>query len=484
MTTELDALLAAAAAEPANAAPRLALAALLEAAGDPLGKFTRVEVQRRADDHRHGHRAPPPPRPVRGALGHAAALERWHALAPELAFVPADRLGLVGGMIGRVRILWSELARAEAWWRRAPIEHLDLEGPRAPGDLERLLRLPVLAQLESLSLAGAQLGDPEARELAQADLPSLRWLDLENNDIGRDGMEAMVAGARWPRLAIAQLRYNRATAGEVALYEHDLGADAAAWSRGDRGATDDFGNAPADYVQEIDVSPDAESLAARHGRRAWMRVLWRTRREIPERTCVWRALRDATVDGESCSDAVFLAAELAGLRAPRSTWRGANLAMSQLDECDFSEANLTWANFTSTAVARCRFRGAALPTAVFAAARIADCDFAGADLRGVVFGNAEISDTSFRGARLGAFDKILHAGRTHGTRFVRCDFRGADVAGRELDTTRFIDCAFAGSTGVPNWRGPVEIERPDFSPAGDRSDVRGPEALAELWRRP
>jgi uncharacterized protein YjbI with pentapeptide repeats len=484
MTDELEPRIEAAAAEPANAAARLVLAAALEAAGDPLGRFARVETERRADDHRHGRREPPPPRPVRGALGHGAALERWHALAPELAFVPASRLGLVGGMIGRARLLWSDLARAEVWWRHAPIQHLDLDGPRAPGDLERLLELPVVAQLESLSLAGAQLGDREARLLAATELPVLRWLDLENNDIGRDGMDAMVAGARWPRLVIAQLRYNRATATEVALYEHDLGANATAWSRGDHGAVDELGNTPADYVQEIDVSSDAESLAARYGRRPWMRVLWRTRREVPERTCVWRDLRDATLDGENCSDAVFLSAELAAVRAPRSTWRAGNLALSQLEDCDFSEANLTWANFTSTAVARCRFRAAVLPTAVFAAARITDCDFSGADLRGVVFGNAEIADTSFRGARLGAFDKILHASRTYGTRFVRCDFRGADVGGRELDTTRFIDCAFAGSTGVPNWRGPVEIEHPDFSGAGDRSDVRSADALAQLWRRP
>jgi uncharacterized protein YjbI with pentapeptide repeats len=341
-----------------------------------------------------------------------------------------------------------------------------------------------MAQLESLSLAGARLGDADAHLLAATAMPALRWLDLENNDIGLAGMEAMIAGARWPALAIAELRGNRVAAGEVALYEHDLGANATAWSRGDYGATDDFGNTPMDYVQEIDVSPDAESLAARHGRRAWTRVLWRTRREIPDRTCVWRALRDASLDGESCSDAVFLAAELAAVRAPRSSWRGANLALSQLDDCDFSEANLTWANFTGTAVARCRFRGAALPAAVFGAARITDCDFSGADLRGAVLANAEVFDTSFRGARLGAFDKILHASRTYGTRFVRCDFRGADVAGRELDHTRFVDCAFAGSTGVPNWRGPVEIERPDFSRAGDGSDVRGADALAELWRRP
>ena len=475
--TRLAIALEAAAADPASERARLAVAAALEAAGDPLGGAVHLEIERRADDRAHGRREP--------SRGTSTALAGWRARLPELAFIPERRLHLVGGLIGHVQLRWADLARPEAWWQRAPIQHLELDGPRAPGDLARLAALPICAQLESLSLSNAKLTDDDAAALAAISMPALRWIDLEDNAIGPAGMAALVAGTRWPRLAITQLDGNAATAGEVALYDADLGgADAVDRSRGGGAGIDDFGNAPGDYVRDRALSPDAAELAARHGWRTWTRVLWRSRRELPERTCVWPALVDAALDGADCRDASFLAAELSGLRAPRSRWQAASFAAAQVEDCDFTAADLTWVNAALAHVSRCRFRGAVLATAALDGARVRDCDFAEADLRATTLGAAEITDTSFRGARLGALDRTLHAHRTYRTRFVRCDFRGADFAGRELDGTQFIDCAFAGATGAPRWRGPVAIERPDFSPAGDRSDVRDAAALERLWEKP
>jgi hypothetical protein len=476
-------LIEATARDPASDAPRLALAAQLTADGDPLGAFVAAEVARVADDRRHGRRQPDPADVAVDRLPLEAAVARWRELVPAIAFVPAKRVSLIRGLPGKLRIKWSDLARAERWWEHAPIQHLDLVGKRRPGDMERLCALPVLEQLESLSLQASELGDAEAAQLAAVAFPALRWLDLEENQIGPAGMEALVARGRWPRLVIAKLEYNRASAAEVPLYESDLGTDDVATSQGRRGAADAFGNRWDDYVQDTHTTVTSEELAKAHGKKLWTRVWWRSRREVPVRTYVWTGLRDQQLAGEDCNNAVFVAAQLVGVRAANSRWRAANLAGTHLEDCDFSGADWTWATFLDGIVERCRFGAAVLATAELVGARVRDCDFARADLRDAVFAGAEVVDTSFRGAQLGCEPRHTDPTRMVGARFVRCDFRGADFAGRELRDTSFIDCAFAASSGAPRIEGAVTIERPDFSFAGDRTDVRDPDALLRHWSR-
>jgi len=472
-----------AACDPASDEARLALAARLTADGDPLGAFVTAEIERAADDRRHGRRQPEPGAVATDRMPLEEAIARWVEHIPELAFVTAKRISLVRGLPGKVQIRWSDLARDDRWWEHAPIQHLDLVGKRSPGDIERLCDLPVLAQLESLSLRSSQLGDEEATLLSAVAMPALRWLDLEENQIGPAGMESLVSRGRWPRLAIAKLEYNRASPAEIAMYESDLGTDAVATWQGRRGPADGFGNRWDDYVQETNTTATSEAIAKAHGSRLWTRVWWRSRRELPVRTYVWTGLHDEILDGEDCNNAVFVAAQLVRVRARAGKWRAANLASTLLDDCDFAGADLTWATFFDGVLTRCRLGDAELSTADFSGARITDCDLAGAVLTDAALPGVEAVDTSFRGARLGCELRHTDAGRTVGARFIRCDFRGADFAGRELRDVSFIDCAFSGTTGAPRLDGALLVERPDFSPAGDRSDIRDTDALVRHWSR-
>ncbi|HSJ64426.1 MAG TPA: pentapeptide repeat-containing protein, partial [Gemmatimonadaceae bacterium] len=64
------------------------------------------------------------------------------------------------------------------------------------------------------------------------------------------------------------------------------------------------------------------------------------------------------------------------------------------------------------------------------------------------------------------------------------DLRGANFEGRRLRDTSFINCKFAGVRGKPEIQGNYTVERADFSPAGDGSDVRGADAVHAIWGAP
>lgn len=467
--------------DPGSDEPRLAIAAHLDAAGDELGAFMRLQIARTRDDERHGRRRPRTSE--RERAGRRAARRRWLALVPELGFLrkPRRRARLVRGMIGRVRVRWDDLASAAAWATLAPVQHLEVVGKRSPARVAALLAFPGLAALESLALPRTGLVDEDLAALAAADLRSLRWIDLSENEIGRPGWEALVASSRVPRLAIAFTDSNLADPVEAPLYEADLGTHAVAYSRHGAPDADRWGNTTSDYVQETVMTAFAEELARRYPRRPWTRVLWRSRREIPVRTHVWAGLSSVSVAGERLDGASFLHARLDRVDAVRSTWRGANLAASTVDGCDFSGADLEWVSFAHAGLASCRFRGASAVRAELDGARVVDSDFTGADLTDARFTHAEITDTTFRDARLACTGDLRNLARTH-ARFVRCDLRGCDLSGRELAGARFVDCKLAGTRGVPVLGEGVVVERPDLSPEGDGSDVRDGASVLARWR--
>jgi uncharacterized protein YjbI with pentapeptide repeats len=474
--------LAAVRALPADDGPRLALAAAFEAAGDDLGAFVRMQVERSRREARRGQPRPRPSPAERRLRDGAAA--RWLELLPELRpLAKAPRkLELVRGLPGRLRIEWSDLeAQGEDRFRSIPLQHLDLVGSRAVGQLDRLLAWPGLAQLLSLSLRGAGLADVEGSALATADLGSLRWLDLRDNAIGEAGVESLVASRRLPRLVVADFLGNESNPIEIPLYEEDLGGNAVVYSRHGRRAPDESGSTWDDYVQETIWSDLAGRLEQRHGMRPWLHVLWRAKREIPHRLNVWSGLADERLDGQDLAGAVFLASEILRTTARAASFRGANLAASRIDTCDLEGADLRGASLLRAAVTASRFRDARATGASFDHCRIVDCDFSSADLSEARFDGAQVADTSFRQARLVCADDVRAEGRTRNARFIRCDFRGCDFSGRELHDTQFIDCKFAGVTGAPVPLGTVHVERPDFSPAGDGTDVRSPDHLYAAW---
>ena len=74
-----------------------------------------------------------------------------------------------------------------------------------PTGLKALLRASFVAGLSHLGLASNHLGNDGARLLADADLPRLRWLSVEGNNVRGAGFNALARSTRLPRLTT--LRY-------------------------------------------------------------------------------------------------------------------------------------------------------------------------------------------------------------------------------------------------------------------------------------
>jgi uncharacterized protein YjbI with pentapeptide repeats len=133
-------------------------------------------------------------------------------------------------------------------------------------------------------------------------------------------------------------------------------------------------------------------------------------------------------------------------------------------DCDMSGSRFARGDFSGAHVERTKFRAAWILDARLDGAEFTDCDFTGADLTFV--------------------DPSYPFGTTRGTRFTRCDLRDTKWDGRILDGTVFEACRFHGVTGKAKLAGPVTVVAPDFSPAGDGSDIRDAAAVLALLGLP
>jgi len=116
------------------------------------------------------------------------------------------------------------------------------------------------------------------------------------------------------------------------------------------------------------------------------------------------------------------------------------------------------------------------------ASRFISCDLSGTSLLDAVLDGAELLDCDLRGARLGAAEITFgREGGAKGARFVRCDLRGANLDNLRLDHTIFFSVKLGGAQGKPWLEGPYTMIAPDFSEAGDGSDVRTAEEVTAYW---
>jgi len=167
-------------------------------------------------------------------------------------------------------------------------------------------------------------------------------------------------------------------------------------------------------------------------------------------------------------------------------------------DCWSDTANLSYSSYYDTTLERCRlpridFRWSHFFYALLAASSFDESSFANAS-----FIDCTIRDCSFRGCRFADTqidksyllecdlrDAILtgspNSGRSDETHFENCDFRGADLTDRRFRDTTFTRCKFAGVKGLAIIEGPVHVIEPDFSDAGDGSDVRNPDAVLAMW---
>lgn len=182
-------------AKPAHDGPRRIYARHLEATGDELGEYIRLSLdsdRRRPTDHR------------RQLELHNSLRQRL--TAPIAAWIRShqpDR-GLVAlvEMDGRTFI-----DHGADVFARAPIQHLNLVDTK--GVFAQVVANPILAKVQSLSVAQDKLGDEEAMLLAASPhVRSLVYLDLWGNHIGQPGLEAIAASENLGLLQHLSIEYN------------------------------------------------------------------------------------------------------------------------------------------------------------------------------------------------------------------------------------------------------------------------------------
>jgi uncharacterized protein (TIGR02996 family) len=106
------------------------------------------------------------------------------------------------GFVELITISATDLAENARWlFVEAPIRHLDIVDVPSPGYVEKLFdrlfsKTDSIRQVVSLSLDGQGLADDEVRVLARLPWERLRWLSLANNQIGEDGVIALVEELR------------------------------------------------------------------------------------------------------------------------------------------------------------------------------------------------------------------------------------------------------------------------------------------------
>src|SRR5262249_17682226 len=239
---------------PLEDAPRLAYADAVEAADPERAEFIRLQIT--LARYRRERRTCEPP----------AQYNREEMLIRNRgAHWAADFASLVSGwqyLRGFADVVKIDaalfLATAPELYRRLPVLHLNLTGvlPVA-GDLFGSVHL---RRIKSISMIAEKLRDQEAIAIARsAHLAGLEWLDLQNNRIGRPGLEALAASEQMPRLGFLGFAGNAA---EDPTPRHADGYDG-----------DSF---------------IATELQRRYGPRDWLsareRVVW-----PPQRDAVWDA---------------------------------------------------------------------------------------------------------------------------------------------------------------------------------------------------
>lgn len=208
-------------------------------------------------------------------------------------------------------------------------------------------------------------------------------------------------------------------------------------------------------------------------------------------------LDDFKLSGKNWTAARFVRCRFADCRLDAS-----DLIDAELEDCSAQHAEFISCHFDKARINRCSFAGIWFNLSDFVRARIGDCDlsgslfsrvffqfakvertrFVGADILNARLDDAEFTACDFSKADLSDPDPFLKLCTTRRTRFIDCDFRDSRWEGRLLSETVFERCRFHGVAGKPIVEGPITIIAPDFSPAGDGSDVRDPEALLCHWQ--
>jgi uncharacterized protein (TIGR02996 family) len=194
MATE-DELYRAVLAKPAHDGPRRAYAKHLESTGDELGEYIRLSL---ATDRNR------PANTDRQLELHNKLQARLTApIASWIQSHQPDR-----GLVALVKMDGQTFIDHGAdVFAKAPIQHLSLVDTKAV--FAQVMKNPILAKVQTLSLENNGLGDAEAKLLADCPhLKHLLFLNLYGNEIGQPGLEAIAASKNLSAMRVFHFEYN------------------------------------------------------------------------------------------------------------------------------------------------------------------------------------------------------------------------------------------------------------------------------------
>lgn len=151
-----------------------------------------------------------------------------------------------------------------------------------------------------------------------------------------------------------------------------------------------------------------------------------------------------------------------------------------IERCRFPRVDFRWGAFPGAQLLGSTFESSAFANCAFVDAKVQDCSFLSSGFEAAQLDRSHFLNCDFRDTLLSGSS---NAGRCFETHFENCDFRNANVEQRRFRDATFTRCKFAGMKGRAVMDGPIHVVDPDFSEAGDGSDIRTSEALLSQWSR-
>lgn len=178
--------------QPDKDGPRRRYAEYLDAHGDKYAEYIRTSLERA----RKGFRAEGIPATFDDQM--IAPIRQW------IRSWQLDR-----GFVALVKMDGKTFVdHGSDVFAHAPIQHLDLVETKSV--FAEIIQSPVLARVQTISLADNDLGDHEALLLvSSASVRRLVYLDLFANKIGQAGLEAITSSSNLGALRVLEFDYNR-----------------------------------------------------------------------------------------------------------------------------------------------------------------------------------------------------------------------------------------------------------------------------------